>query len=242
MYASAAFVGRKGFELIGLTEIRGEVDVPETFYRRGESGLEHQAKVAFLYILFANNFPRPFGRSSFSDLAMLTMDMVLLSHDIGEIEIGDIPDDGNPLHAQKDEAEMKVFINLMQTGFNKYGGKMGEGYFRAFQKCNNTLGQIMYALDKLEAVLTQIYFEQYEIYGTITAKPYPTELDNYFMRITGTPSAVDCWAAHMKSRINNFPDSVRDPIYAVLEVAIRDVRGEMFSWWDEDIPPMPVDT
>ena len=239
IYAATAFVSRKGFELVGMTPVDDSpVDVAERFSLRGESALEHQAKTAFLCSLFASEFHNYFGRAAYlaqnlpSVWPLMT---ALLCHDVGEVKTGDIPDDGNALHGTKDAAELEVFKDLVRSGFEKEDADLLVDYFQMFQSHDDFEGQAMYAIDKLEAVLTQIFLEQYEVYGAITAKPLPTEQDRYFMNLIGTPCAADCWAAHLKALINDFPMAIRDPVYAVLMIAVCDVRGEMFPWWDKDI-------
>lgn len=110
LYAGTAYVSRKGFELVGLTkDTEMPLPVAETFVRRGESAMEHQAKTAWLAMAFNDNFPLFFSdMDSAYSLAYLMM-TVGLCHDVGEVAIGDIPDDGNPLHDKKDAAEREVF-------------------------------------------------------------------------------------------------------------------------------------
>lgn len=41
----------------------------------------------------------------------------------------------------------------------------------------------------------------------------------------------------MKSLIQDFPETITGPVFGLLKVAVEDVRGEMFDWWDRDVLP-----
>lgn len=236
LFASAAYVSRKGFELTGLTRNTGDsAPVAETFERRGDSGLEHMAKTAWLAVAFKENFPTFFSRAASSHELFYRMLIVELCHDVGEVAIGDIPDDGNALHDTKDAAEREVF-EMMTRSFDRSGVHVAR-LFAEFQEKDTCLGRAMYAIDKIEAVLTLIFLEQYEQYGVIDKKPFVTNADRHFMRLTHTPCATDCWAAHVKALLLDYPTEITEPIFCLLRVAVEDVRGEMFEWWDEEILP-----
>lgn len=238
LFASTAYVSRKGFELVGMTKETGmPVPVAETFERRGESGLEHQAKVAWLAVAFAENFPMFFGELFLSSVYELFYEMLIveLCHDVGEVAVGDIPDDGNALHDTKDEAEREVFNSLMHV-FSRSDVRLAK-MFLEFQNRNTPVGQALYALDKVEAVLTLLFLEQFDHYGVMDKKPLVTDSDRHFMRLAHTSCTTDCWAAHTKALIQGYPKEVTEPVLELLRVAVEDVRGEMFEWWDDEISP-----
>lgn len=233
LYASTAFVSRSGYELTGMAIGREGLDVADIFEWRGESVLEHQAKVAWLVTAFRDNFPRYFTTD---DPRYLT---VALTHDVGEVEVGDIADDGNPKHGTKDAEELRVFQKLAET----YGleGTRFVSVFKQFQEKQVRNGQALYALDKIEYVLMQIFLESHGKVGRLTKKPYETDLDSYFMKITGTDCPVDNCAAHLKWALRNCHDAVvTEPIFTLIRAAVKDVRGKDFEWWDgydpTDIP------
>lgn len=247
LYAKTAAVYRKGFELCGMTfPTSNEVpDFGDSFVMRGESDLEHQAKVAWLLLAFigrVGNNSRLRYYSEDSVINLWSLFAVALCHDIGEIEIGDIPHDGNALHDTKDEIERKVFEKMSEiyAPEDSRRDRVRE-IFRDFQDKGNNFGKLLFALDKLEAVLTQLLCEKYGCSGKITAKPYATELDNYFMRETGSEKSSDCWAAHMCSLVRDFPEWIKEPVLGLLDAAVRDVRGESFAWWNKDILPYKED-
>ena len=238
-YAGTGLVMRKGYE---HSELARKTEMPfpvaEGFFERGESVLEHQAKVAFLSSVFMENYPEFFrGEHGYEGMsyAILT---ALFCHDIGEVLTGDIMDDGNPAHAAKDKIESEAFKKLMLA--HGRNGKEISRMFREFQDKNTHVGKAMYALDKVEAVLNLLYLEQYGCYGRLDKKEFPTAMDRYFMRETETVCTTDCWAAHSRALMQGFPEEITEPVFNLLQTAVMDVRGGSFPWWDKNIP-MPTE-
>ena len=238
LLSSTAAVPRKGAEVCGMTlPTPDEVpDVGDSFATRGESDLEHQAKTAWLALAFIGS-RIGFFELPVADMAVWSLVTVALCHDVGEIESGDIVDDGNPLHDTKDEAELKIFKKMAFAFPPESCEMLVNDYRRLQKKIDNGNGQALYVADKLEAVLMQLFYEKHGCPGRITAKPNPTDSDKYYMEITGSDSSADCWAAHFCAHIRNFPERIKEPARALLDAAVRDVRGEPFAWWNKDILP-----
>lgn len=226
---------RKGYENVGAANASEDsLDYRSTFLRRSESVLEHQAKTAWLASVFASNCPTFFGK----DYPILPSSMVWmlfvteLCHDVGELENGDIPDDGNRQHDIKDQAELNVFEDFIKV-YNAIDHDEILSLFKAFQDKDSYLGQALYALDKCEAVLTHLLLEEYGIYGNISANPYHTQQEHYYSIVTGSKFAADTWGCQMKDQLIEFPPTISQPVFALLSTASRDVRGEPFAW----LPP-----
>ena len=232
VYASGASVVRKGFELVGVAKITNDsLDLNSTFRRRSESILEHQAKVAWLATAFISNFPGYFGEQNnfVSPLNIWFLITTALCHDVGETASGDIPDDGNPLHDTKDGDELAVFKRFVSAyAFNERRGLVE--LFEAFQDKTSRPGQALYALDKLDAVLTHMVLESHGVYGLISSKKNPTERDLQCAKQVGSDAAADVWGVQMFSKLEDFPAEVVQPAFTMLSVASLDVRGEEFPW------------
>ena len=155
-----------------------------------------------------------------------------LCHDIGETETGDIPDDGNPLHDTKDEAELVAFKRFIKAYSYADQRKLLD-MFEAFQKKDSNPARALYALDKLEAVLTNILLEQLGLESSLAMKNNPTSRDLFYATSLGSESAVDIWGAQMCSKLRSYPAHIKEPVFTLLNVAARDVRGEEFSWLQE---------
>ena len=233
LYAETAFVSRSGYALTGMAVDLQCTKIAEKFEWRGESALEHQAKVAWLISAFQNNFPRYFSTCD-SDGRFIT---VGLTHDVGETAVGDIADDGNPRHGTKDAEEFKVVKLLFHTSYSFESEKF-VNVFKQFQDKQTRNGWALYALDKTEAILMQILLESHGVKGSIKGKPCETELDRYFADITGSDLPTDIWAAHMKYSLRNCNEpTIIEPIFGLIKVAITDVRGDKgYDWWDKYIP------
>lgn len=247
-YANTAYVSRAGVELYGLAEPnpydRKDDDyVAKSFYRRGESALEHQAKTALLCNLFASNFPNFFGPifcSAYDNHYIWSLVSVSLVHDVGEVVIGDIPDDGSVEHDMKDESELKIFRGKVLAGFSESDANILIKRFQDFQNRRGSFGKAVYALDKLEAILNLIHLEKKGLIGDSEMKDNRTASDCLCAKITGTTSATDCWTARLKAQLDEYSEVIRNPVYAVLGVAIRSARGEMFNWWHKDLSELAL--
>ena len=239
-FATTSAIRRKGIELVGVTPMTpdGVPEPKDAIFFRGESDLEHQAKVAWLVATFVacfgNDFFQLYEPNSFVELWAIMM--TGLCHDIGEAEMGDVPDDGSVSHMAKAEKERAVFGDMLRFLPTDYSIPMQLDFW-SFQDLDGHNGRAIYALDKLEAVLTLLYYEKFGRTGMTTAKVEPTEADKYYMRVTRSNTAADCWAAHMCAHIRKFPDSIKRPVLALLDAAVTDVRGAPFPWRKRDILP-----
>lgn len=224
-FATTAVVRRKGFELAGMTEKTDDTvpDIADSFRLHGESDLEHQAKVAWLALVFLRTF------WTVPNIDVYPFVVVALCHDVGEIKIGDIPDNGNPLHDSKDLLEREVFEEMARQAFPSCERVIK--MFTQFQDREN-FGLAICALDKLEAALMQLLCEKHGNGGSIDSGN-ATDQDRALMRFTGTTATADVWAARMCLRTRGFPDWVKSPVLKLLDTAVCDVRGTSFSWWQK---------
>lgn len=152
------------------------------------------------------------------------------AHDIGEIYIGDIADDGSPEHAKKEDQEQATFLEWLYTQPEAEWEDLYQ-YYLEFQDHSTLRGQILYLADKMEAVLGLLLYESYGLYGDVTKKRPPSEQDLEFAKIIGTTNATDVWAYHFKTMVDQHPSEVSLPLLGVLDSAVRYVRGEWFPWW-----------
>ena len=196
--------------------------------------MEHQAKVAWLCSAFANNFPDFFGRYSMVNeiqtLNAWELLVIALSHDIGEIVVGDIPDDGSADDFFKDQAEQKVFNELIKCYSPAKRDELLRG-FSQFQSRDSTAGLALYGLDKLEALLTQIVLAEKGLFGSLFNQDYISEANRYYMSLTDSTSPIEVWAAHMKAHLLEAPEAVKKPIFTLFEVALKELTGDLPEWW-----------
>lgn len=225
-YACGSSVLRKGFEDVGAANHANDsLDYAATFYRRGESDLEHQAKVAWLASAFMDNFPRFFSEERYYTLpadvwCRLT---VALCHDAGEVIIGDVLDDGSSEHDKKDAAEFAAFSQMLVTyAISQHDIR---NLYKAFQNKSSHEAMAIVALDKLEAILVNLLLESYGIYGKVSIKDQPTEQDLRFIELAESDAAADVWYLHMTERtLKGFPPEILEPVITLISVAEREVR------------------
>ena len=228
--------------MLGLADSLGGSgkEVAEAFFCRGESDLEHQAKVGWLTLAFLNNFPGFFGeltnKSGFQP-EIWSIITVALCHDVGEVEIGDIPDDGRPEHDLKNDTELRVFKTLMRRAFCSYNASEAIAVFERFQQKHPLTGAALFMLDKLEAVLTLLFLEKHGAVGNLENKVNLTAQDKYFMRAAESNNPADVWAIHFKLVVQGFPKSLSEPVLKILAAAFVDVRGKLPEWWNKEVQP-----
>ena len=239
LYASGCGTARKGFECGGQTQPTDENPCSvDRFVYRGESILEHQAKVAWLFTTFLSNFSDNFGAMYPRLISGLWQYFAVaaLTHDAGESTIGDIPDDGRAEHDTKDGLELDFYNEFVEAYHPRHQGKILDAFVQ-FQDKSSIPGQLVYALDKTDFVLTALFLEKHGHHGCIKFKSFPTDRDRYFMQVTETSVAADCWAAHLVTILSELPSTIRGPIMVLIDTAVRDVRGEPFKWWNKEILP-----
>lgn len=242
LYVCSAAVTRRGVEMLGLADSLGGSgkEVAEAFFYRGESDLEHQAKVGWLTLAFLNNFPGFFGelsnRSGFQP-EIWSIITVALCHDVGEVGIGDIPDDGRPEHDSKSDTELRVFKTLMRA-FCSYNASEATAVFERFQQKYSSTGAALFMLDKLEAVLTLLFLEKHGAIGNLENKANLTTQDKYFMEAAESNNPADVWAIHFKLVVQGgFSKSLSEPVLKMMETAFVDVRGKLPEWWNKEVSP-----
>ena len=204
------------------------------FRRRGESGLEHQAKTAWLALAFMSNFPDFFRGGTALILQpqdIITIIATALTHDSGEPKKGDYADDGSEAHDSKvrEESELSMF-NQMLIAFNSKHADTIRRCFIGMWDGDEYVSQAIKALDKLDAVLTDLVQESISNPGSLKKKRKPTGQDLKYMELTKSDLAADIWGRGALERIEDFPPEITEPVLTLLAVAVRDVRDQDFSW------------
>lgn len=168
-----------------------------------------------------------------TDTELLRGVRLLLHHELGEAEIGDLPDDGRRDETQKDKAELSAVMCYCQKLPGEYGAALTFDFVKFQQRCSK-LAQAIYCIDKIEAVLQGLIFEQ-DDRGDLDGSPEIveslSEQDKRYMRQTGSKKLVDNFGAHFLDLIQGFECA---PVFrAILRAAVEDVRGEWFAWAED---------
>lgn len=225
------YVMRKGYEVCGVyvrdKEDAKEIHVSPDLLLRQESTAEHSARVANLLSEVMVWYPMYFsGVDTF--LAMKTA----LNHDVGEVKVGDVCDDGNRAHDLKADAEWRAVKDFYENLPTKIRDTMLD-YHRQFEDCSTLLGQMIKMVDKLDAIGRLILYEKRGLYGDVYYKSPPSEQDIKFAEDVGTGNCTDVWARHMQNLFDKY--DFRSQVVGVakdfLTVGLQSIGKPFFSWW-----------
>ena len=226
-----SYVIRRGFEVCGVytTDKEGPVKIvtePEMLIRP-ESTAEHSLRTANLLSEVMVWYPKYFsGVDTF--LALKTA----LNHDIGEVEVGDVCDDGSKAHDLKADAEWNT-VKKFYSHLPAHIQEVMLDYHRQFEDANTLLGQMIKMVDKVDAIGKLILFERRGLYGNIHLKNPPSERDIKIANKLETGNCTDVWAYSMKLMFeaNDFRPQVVNIAKEFLIVGLASIDRELFSWW-----------
>lgn len=159
--------------------------------RQPESVGDHSGRTANFMseVLFA--YPKLF--EGYSGQAIMK---VALDHDVGEVVVHDVADDGSKAHELKAEAEQKAVREYYSHVDDSMSALLMD-YHRQFENISTFLGQMIKMADKVDAIARLIMFERYDIYGSIYDKKQPSKQDLKFAKEIGTGNCTDVWARHL---------------------------------------------
>lgn len=203
-------VKRIGFQLSGCygKEAIAEVSKPKGgfFKDRQQSDLEHCAGCMYLIIGLSIFYPEIFTPLSKAEAAryggersVFKLLMRLLGdHELGELKSGDIASDGTRDEAKKDQEELEFVMDLCKLcKIPSEDLALIVTLFKEMQEKSSRLGKTGYLIDKVDAVLFNLYLESIGKTGWTNAKPNVTELDLKAYGITKDMRAADIWLCNM---------------------------------------------
>ncbi|MBR3320307.1 hypothetical protein IKG20_03325 [Candidatus Saccharibacteria bacterium] len=129
----------------------------------------------------------------------------MIFHEIGEIEIGDLTDDGSFNREEKESLELQTFANFM----DEFPEEAAKRHFCEFTEVQ-AAQDIKYCFDKGAFVFAHGFFKHYfDIQGNsdskITLWPVSAQDMNYRKKI-GSPRAVDLIFAHFLEHTQKIPE------------------------------------
>lgn len=219
---SQSKVIRTGFGLTGIYPYDAENPVELS---RSESDLEHVMGTVILASLISAYYPETIPAAELSDAILL-----LSHHELGEIGIGDLPDDGSHDQNAKDAAELGAMRAYCDDLPSDLGWKLLVN-FMEFQTKTSSRGQVCYCIDKLEAVLQGLLYETEGRVGDLAKKRTTGEIserDKAYIQRTGTTRLVDCWGAHFLDVTAGLCGST--VCAEILRAGVETVRGKWFDW------------
>ena len=218
-FKQLGFVTRSGFGLYGIYPYGDE---EKSITPKRESDLEHTAGMQNLIRLIHFFFPEIIPDTQLHDY-LFGAEL----HELGEIATGDIPDDGNRNEREKDRIERLKIRNYLSKLPEPYRSQ-GELIFDEFQKRNTSFGQILYCIDKTEAILQGLVYENHGRPGILKNKPIVSTNDIIYAQKTNSFSLVDIFALSFFEKAKEYTNIVF--FGKLIKTATIDVRGMPFEW------------
>lgn len=206
------------------------------FKNREQSDAEHCFGAIFLAHYIINNYKIIDPEKEVYVL------IVLLLHELGEGKSGDVADDGRRDGIKKDKEEFEIVENFISTYFSEYATILMP-FFKDFFDKSGEFGEFVHMIDKLEAVLFNLYLERNKRTGSIKWKLRRCKFlrikgpfrDPENVKITKSDRPADVWACGYASSVNK-DKCVTASYHIFLEImqsAAFCVRGEEMAWANE---------
>lgn len=237
----ATKVIRTGFWKNGIYEKPAEGVLP--LVNRGESDAEHEHATAIL----ADSIYRWFPEIAPPKELYHKVIYGALTHDTGEIKLGDQADDGT-----RDEAKK---LSVERKEMEKVSAHMpieDQCYFLYVYDCFEArdytslqgIGIFLALCDKFESLLRLVRYERDGYTGHISFATDCSERDSHIAKLIDTDISLDVWSYAMFTRFRNPTPSLKSPTRAlvdpvfrifllILTAAIIDVRKQPFYWADD---------
>ena len=220
-------IGETSFVMRGGTtacEVLKEIPL-DNLYEKAEMVAEHQLRSAWLMGQILMNFPSLLPREEWFDQVMF-----LMTHDVGEIRLGDQLDDGSGMREQAAAIEKEVTDEFYgwypKADRERYKEKQAR-----FERYEGQADGLAKGVDKLEAVLYLLLLETKGIRGSILAKEHPSKRDIKIAEQIGSYCCTDVWATHLRKAWQMLDFGVRNVIlYQLMEVGFSDARSGVLPY------------
>lgn len=224
---------RSGFGLYGAYPY-----VPnEIPFNRPESVSEHTRGMIELIFGINRYFPEIFKTEE-----LVRAIRVAHYHDLGENELGDLPDDGSYDRKTKDFIEYQHVLSCSEAWPDRLEFMTDYVAFQFPESSTLSKEQRLFAenlrlCDKLDAVLKGLFYELRGVKGSMEMrkKRYGVlyEREIRLAKEIGTDEMSDIWAAYFieaHQHFQNFPLFLK-----ILRAAVVDVRGADFPWLEKKL-------
>lgn len=212
---------RSGYAMFGVYEMPKKRLVD----KRSESVLEHAGGIIALMTMLNMFYPEMF---EFSEADFRFM----LLHDLPEIYMGDIPDDGRQEKDTKRSLEEEYF-SLMMKQFPEKESRENLIRLNKYQLGADEKSRKLFLIDKLEAVL------QAMVYQTIAKKfdrVYSREIstlserDRKFAEEIGSTEMVDLFLVNFLDKTQGFIEEERDIAIGIIVAGFLNLGWRWPSW------------
>lgn len=191
-----------------------------------ETTLVHSGRTAMVFSDMMDLWP-----DYFKDVDKYSALKVALNHDVGELLVGDVVDDGREEHSHKKgpewEAMQNHYFNLPEQSYLK-----SKEIHREFENANTFLGQSIKLVDKLDFIAELIKLNS-DGYIT-TNRKYFTKGDLALCEEIGYYDLIDGCANHLRHLMHDYRFDQRLVQIAVqfLTCGLRTIDRPFFKWWN----------
>jgi len=194
-----------------------------------QNDAEHCNGMHAIVVLLLMFFPE---LSIAAELAIV-LHRITFFHELGEISIGDIPDDGSK-NAQNDLMERDYVFNIIDECLPNEYGEATKQMYMSFQNRSDELGKLAYLIDKMDAILRGLAYEKSGCGGFYSKKKNPTEQDRRTREKTQVENLPDNWLCGLLFKIDIQEYLPYLKIFLeIFQSAVWCVRGERAKWLDQ---------
>ncbi len=231
--AEMSYKTRNGTIACGVTS---ELDLSDA-YSRPEFIAEHEGRSAFLFGMITSWQPYLMSPEMRADRMLF-----LLMHDAGELVGGDRLDDGSSEHSNEDLSQLEKEAMLeMLFCFPSWEHRRMTSIYDKFEEYRDSEVFIK-AIDKVEAVLWQLFLHMHGHTGYVTNKKCPSGRDLRFGEILGTYRAIDVWCLHYRVALKDVKYRSVQLVDDVLKAAFMAVFGELPYCMTIDVTDISLDS
>ena len=155
----------------------------------------------------------------------------MLNHDIGELAVGDIPDDGREEHDEKKDLEWETTLEHYQN-FPEEIYLACKNIHQEFERADTFLGQTIKLADKLDFVAKLIKLES-QGYNMEDNRIQFSKNDLMLARETKTRNFTDIVANHLRHLMkeHNFDQRLVEIAIQFLDCELKSMDRPFFKWW-----------
>lgn len=226
-------VSRQGFLQTKVYGFYGDNEHLELIQRYNvDNDLSHGARVAQMVSDLMDLWPM-----YYHDVDKACAVRVALNHDIGELVVGDMLDDGCKEHDLKKNPEYQAVDRYFRRMPDEVYYRCMD-YYNQFSKSDTFLGQSIRLMDKLDFLGKLIKLEGEGMIGKLSNKVNPSKRDLEFALEIDSDDYVDIVARGLLKifQDDNFDYRLVQIGVSFLTCALREIGRPFYPWWPKEYP------
>lgn len=217
-------VKRSGFFKIRAYGFGKEAKIMMKKYHT-ESVLIHSGRTAMLFSDMMDLYP-----AYFKDIDKYTALKIALNHDVGELKVGDVCDDGRIEHETKKDPEWSSIVEHY-SHFPEETYIKSKNMHRQFEEANTFLGQSIKMADKLDFIAKLIKMQSQGYY--LNNEKYYSQSDWRLADEIESYEFIDIVANHLRHLMMRYHYDQRLAMIATqfLSCGLKTIDRPFFEWW-----------